>query len=124
MDPFFLKFKIIKEALLACFVVSMTIVSCDKKVSMQPADKAALKVSVDIARTLIDSTVEGTEAGEYELGSKDSLTPVLTASEKILNENSATQVEVDNATVQINASVAVYRTHCIRKVPPKAGWVI
>src|SRR6185437_776425 len=119
MKSSFFKLKIMKQALLACFVISVTVISCGKKDSTPPpppADKTALKASVDTAQMLNDNTAEGTKPGEYEVGSKAALTAALTASTAVLNNATATQTDINNAIAQLKAAIAAYKSHYIDQI--------
>ncbi|MEO8819426.1 MAG: LamG-like jellyroll fold domain-containing protein [Ginsengibacter sp.] len=119
MKSSFLKLKFVKQALVACLVISVIAVSCGKKDSTPPpppADKTALKAAVDTAQMLNDNTAEGTKPGEYEAGSKAALTTALTASTVVLNNATATQSDVANTVAQLNAAIAGYRGHYIDEI--------
>ena len=118
MKSSFLKLKFVKQALVACLVISVIAVSCGKKDSTPPVPivKTSLQASVDTAQMLNDNTAEGTKPGEYEVGSKAALTAALTASKVVLTSNTATQADVANTVAQLNAAIAAYRGHYIDEI--------
>lgn len=83
-------------------------------------DKTELAAKIATAEGLIASTEEGTAEGQYLLGSQAVLQAVIDAA-KIVNTNpAATQTEVDNTVIALDAAIAVYNSKVVEAIVPEA----
>ncbi|HHX74919.1 MAG TPA: hypothetical protein GX699_08455, partial [Firmicutes bacterium] len=69
-----------------------------KLVETDPVDKSDLQNAIQTATTLKESTPVGTEPGQAPQTAHDALQAAINAAEAILNDEGATQAQVDNAT--------------------------
>jgi len=72
-------------------------------------DKTALVAAINNAQTLYNSTVVGTEPGQYPQAAKDALLAAINAAKAVKNDAYATQAEVDNAVIALNDAVAIFK---------------
>lgn len=100
-------------------MASVMFVGCDKTKNGE-ADKAALLVALTAANDLIDNTTEGLAEGQYMPGSKDELQAVITAAETVYDNVDATQTEVDNTVIAINAAIAAYNANVVEAIAPES----
>ncbi|MHA6531508.1 chitobiase/beta-hexosaminidase C-terminal domain-containing protein [Paenibacillus sp. BAC0078] len=78
--------------------------------------KTALSEAVANARALYDAAVEGTLAGQYPAGSKAALWTSIEAAVKVLSSTMATQAEIEQAILQLQAAVQVFKASVIAGV--------
>lgn len=71
-------------------------------------DKSSLGEAIGTAQGKLSEAIEGTEPGQYTLGSKDALQAAIDDAEAVQNNNSATQAEVNSATETLNAAIATF----------------
>src|SRR6478672_1746221 len=111
------RFSFMKATLILAFFAGLVFTSCSKNDNkVTPADKTALQDSVNTAQALYDAAIEGTKPGEYETGSKDAFKTVLDAAKAVLADGSATQTAVTNATAQLVAAMATFKSHLIKEI--------
>lgn len=83
-------------------------------------DKTELAAKIATAEELIASTDEGTAEGQYIPGSKAVLQTVIDAA-KVVNLNpAATQTEVDNTVIAIDAAITLYNSKIVEAIAPEA----
>ncbi|OUS71122.1 hypothetical protein B1748_27310 [Paenibacillus sp. MY03] len=80
-------------------------------------DKTALDEAILNAEALHGSAVEGTLAGQYPTGSKAVLWQAILAAKTTRNSETATQAEVDQALLTLNAAVGTFQSLVIAHVP-------
>ncbi|MBB3112854.1 alpha-L-arabinofuranosidase [Paenibacillus phyllosphaerae] len=72
-------------------------------------DKAELSALITQADTLHDQSIEGTKPGEYKAGSKTALKSAITAAQAVLDDNAATQQQVNAAVTELNAAIQTFQ---------------
>jgi hypothetical protein len=82
------------------------------------ADKDALLASIAEAETLLETTEEGTSDGQYLIGSQADLLEAATAAATVAADADASQTEVNNANVNLQAAIAVYEDSLITPIAP------
>lgn len=104
-------------ALLAGGLISFN--SC-KDEEEDPVDKTELAAKIVTAEELIASTDEGTAEGQYMPGSQAALQTVIDAA-KVINLNpAATQTEVDNTVIALDAAITLYNSKIVEAIAPEA----
>jgi hypothetical protein len=83
-----------------------------------PVNFTELSTSIAEAATLIATTSEGTAEGNYQRGSQAVLQTAIDASQAIVTEGTATQVQVDNAVVAIDLAIEAYQAKIIEAIDP------
>ncbi|MHA0856130.1 glycoside hydrolase family 2 TIM barrel-domain containing protein [Paenibacillus sp. CMAA1364] len=71
-------------------------------------DKASLIQLVANAQTKFASAVEGTEAGQYPIGSKATLQAAIAKAQGVVNNTNATQEQVDQAYTELNVALNAF----------------
>nr|WP_299346276.1 LamG-like jellyroll fold domain-containing protein [Allomuricauda sp.] len=79
-------------------------------------DFSALNDAIASAQELVDNAVEGTENGQYAVGSKAVLQAAIDVARVVANNAAAQQLQVDQALADLNAAVAVFEAGKV--VPP------
>ncbi|UOY08040.1 LamG domain-containing protein [Muricauda sp. SCSIO 64092] len=79
-------------------------------------DFTALNDAITSAQELVDNAVEGTENGQYAVGSKAILQGAIDAAEVVADNLAAQQLDVDQALMDLNTAVAAFEAGKI--VPP------
>ncbi len=74
------------------------------------ADTSALVSDITTARALHGSAVEGTENGQYAVGSRATLLLVIETAESAVNNSNATQNEVDEKRTALENAVTVFES--------------
>jgi hypothetical protein len=92
--------------------------SCDSDDDATPVVKTELVASVTAANLLLTTTSEGVAAGNYIKGSKEPLEEAVTAAQAIVDDATATQIIVTNATVALNAAIDVYEAQEVVPIDP------
>ncbi len=87
---------------------SVMMTGCDKNNNEDTVDKTALQTAITSATDLIASTSEGTAEGQYMPGAKAVLQEVIDAAQVVYDNELATQTEVDNAVIAVNAAITAY----------------
>lgn len=72
---------------------------------IKPVDKSKLESAISKANNLYNSAVEGSQKGQYKLGSKSSLMNAITQAKKIYNSSSIRQNEVNSAVSTLNNAI-------------------
>ncbi len=113
--------KYITLAILVGLSMGFIISSCSKSGGGgTPVVTTGLAAEIDTAQTVSASTSEGTQPGEYTVGSKTSLNAAITAAQAVLSSSSSTQSDITNATANLAAAVATYRGNLISPIAPTA----
>ncbi|WNS41501.1 hypothetical protein [Paenibacillus sp. MMS20-IR301] len=79
------------------------------------ANKGALRTALEAAQALLDASVEGTEAGQYQPGSKLFFQNSIYNAMNTLTNLLSTQEEVDRAIIDLNDASVYFELH---KIPP------
>ncbi len=82
------------------------------------ADKETLLASIAEAQDLLDNTEEGTSDGQYLMGSQTALSAAVTAAAAVAADKNATQTEVNNANVNLQAAITTYEGKVITPIAP------
>ncbi|TDD94720.1 LamG domain-containing protein [Flavobacterium cellulosilyticum] len=69
-------------------------------------------------QTKLDTSLEGSAEGQYILGTKAALQTVLDASKVLVASSTATQLQIDNMTVQLNQAIALFETKKVTPIDP------
>jgi hypothetical protein len=93
---------------------------CDDDDDTVTVDKAQLAAKIQEAENLIENTVEGMGVDQYQPGSKKDLQDVLTLSKTVHDDPNATQTQVDNAVVSLDAAITTYEGRKVTPIAPEA----
>ncbi|MCD6347863.1 MAG: FIVAR domain-containing protein [Bacteroidales bacterium] len=106
---------------LILMVVSSTILlnSC-KKDEPIVIDKTALQTAITDANALIAASLEGTAEGQYMRGSKAVFQAVIDAAQLVYDNADATQTEVDNTVISIQAATTAFNANIVEAIAPEA----
>jgi len=102
--------------LLAALAFAGIALSCSDDEDAKPADTTQLQASVTTAATLISSTSEGKNDGQYPAGSKATLQTAIDASQALITALSTDQTAVDNAVVSLNKAIDDYKAKVIAPI--------
>ncbi|MBB3112853.1 GH43 family beta-xylosidase/uncharacterized protein YjdB/lysophospholipase L1-like esterase [Paenibacillus phyllosphaerae] len=75
----------------------------------------ALSAAIASAQSLHDSSVEGTRAGQYPVGSKAALLTAIQAAQAVLDNAGATQSQINEALEQLTTAVQTFRSLVIKQ---------
>src|SRR5579872_433239 len=92
--------------------------SCSKSDSTPVATTTVLSDSIKVATTLISSTTEGIQDGQYAVGSQVTLAIAVGEAEAVANGTGQTQAVVNSTVASLTAAMATYRA---TKVVPVAA---
>lgn len=95
-------------------------VSCDKDDDEVTVSKTELQNAIAAANTLIETTTEGTAEGQFMPGSKAVFQTVIDAAQVVYDNPDATQIEVDNTVIAIQAATVVYNSNIVEAIAPDA----
>jgi len=98
---------------------SFLMTACNKD-KEETVDKAALQTAITNATDLISTTAEGTAEGQYMPGAKAVLQEVIDAAQIVYNNELATQTDVDNAVIAVNAAITAYEGKIVEAIAPEA----
>lgn len=101
------------------FFASTLFVSCDKD-EEETVDKTELLATIGEAETLITSAAEGTAEGQYLPGSIATLQSVVDIAQVVYDDDDATQTEVDNTVIAIDAAMVVFEGNIVEAIAPEA----
>jgi hypothetical protein len=93
-------------------IASISFLSC-KKDKTTPVVTTALADSIAAATTLMNNSVEGVAAGQYQRGSKAALQATITQVQAILIDATSTQLNINSAIANLSAAVALFKTKAI-----------
>ncbi len=116
-----LKFTKVGSLLLFVAIASMALISgCkdDPVPVVEPADFAALNAKISEAETLISTTSEGADVGDYEIGSKVELQKVIGDAKVVVASKTSDQTAVDNTVTALQAAMDLYETKKIAAIDP------
>ncbi len=83
-------------------------------------DKTELAAKIQEAEDLIENTSEGTAEGQYQIGSQAILQEVIDLAKTVYNDAEATQVQVDNAVVNLTQAIEDYLEKEVVPIAPEA----
>ncbi len=83
-------------------------------------DKTELAAAIQEAEDLIENTSEGTAEGQYQMGSQAILQGVVDLAKAVYDNAEATQVQVDNAVVNLNQAIEDYLGKEVVPIAPEA----
>jgi hypothetical protein len=114
------KFKFLQFMMIALISGSLiTFTSCgsddDDDVT---ANKTQLASKIQEAENLVETTVEGTAEGQYTRGAKAELQTVIDLAKTVHDNAMATQTQVDNAVIALNAAIGVYEGKKVIPIAP------
>jgi hypothetical protein len=92
--------------------------SCDSDDDAAPVVKTELVASVAAANLLLTTSIEGVGTGNYVKGSKAPLEAAVAAAQAVVDDATATQAVVTNATVALAAAVTVYEGQKVVPIDP------
>jgi len=99
----------------------VTFYACsDDDDDVDPIDKTELAATIQEAEDLIENTTEGTAEGQYQYGSQAILQDVIDLAQAVYDDPNATQVEVDNATVNLSQAIDDYLDKEVVPIAPEA----
>jgi hypothetical protein len=118
MTPSIKRFNLMKLGLILSFVMAIFFISCGKDSTPPPPPvvKTALQDSITVAQALYAGSIEGTKPGQYEVDSRTALKVVIDAAVAVNADAAATQTAVTNATAQLAAAMATYKSHKINEI--------
>jgi hypothetical protein len=93
-------------------IASISFSSCKKEKTI-PVVTTALADSITTATTLLNNSVEGVAAGQYQRGSKAALQTTITAVQTILNDATSTQTDINNAVANLSAAITLFKSKAI-----------
>ncbi|MBP1962810.1 GH116 family glycosyl-hydrolase [Paenibacillus aceris] len=76
-------------------------------------DKTALSTLIADAQTKHDAAVEGTNAGQYPVGSKATLQAAIDKAKAVVNDSDATQLQVDQAAADLDAAIQAFNASAV-----------
>lgn len=106
---------------LILMVVSSTVIfnSCKKDDTID-VDKTALSSAIVAANTLIGDAIEGTAEGQFLRGSKAVFQAVIDAAQIVNDNEEATQTEVDNTVISLDAATVAFNANIVTAIAPDA----
>jgi hypothetical protein len=115
-----MKTRSVKLILIVGFLLSAGLyVSCSSDdPAPAAADKTALIEEMAIANTVVLTTTEGVEVGQYELGSKVPYVTAIINAQVVAYDAKAKQDEVSGAVANLQAAGDVYESHLIAPIDP------
>lgn len=115
-----LKLKKLSSAMLFIAIMSMVVISgcSDDDPVVVPTDYAALNAKIAEAENLIATTEEGTAEGQYPRGSQDVLQDAIDGAKTVAADETATQTEVDNTVIALQAKMDEYTDGVIEAIDP------
>lgn len=84
------------------------------------ADKTVLSASIVQAQALLAATEEGTNDGQYLIGSQEELETAITNAEAVVASSSVSQTQVNNANINLQAAITTYNGKLITPIAPTA----
>ncbi len=83
-------------------------------------DKTELAAKIQEAENLLETTQEGMAEGQYQPGSKADLQEVIVLSQAVIDNEDATQIQVNNAVVALDAAIDAYEARLVTPIAPEA----
>lgn len=85
-----------------------------KTITVGPVDKSVLSNTIVTAKALYDSAVVGGQPGQYPAAAKEAFNTAIGTAQAVLDKASATQTEVNDAVIALNAAVDVFKNSVIK----------
>lgn len=98
----------------------IVITSCDDDDAPEPTDFAVLQDSTGVAMDLLATTEEGINDGQYPAAARTALQTAITSAQAVIDDETSTQQEVDNAVVALFQAMEAYREAVIMPVAVEA----
>ena len=116
------KFKWLHVLMIALLAGSLILFNSCKDDDDDPVvvDKTELAAKIATAEALIASTEEGTAEGQYLPGSQAALQTVIDAAKVVNNNPAATQTEVENTVIALDAAITLYNSKIVQAIAPEA----
>lgn len=119
------KFRFLQYVMIALISGSlMTFTACsdddDDKDDPIVVDKTELAAKIQEAEDLLENTTEGTAEGQYMPGSKADLQETVDLAKTVYANEEATQVEVNNAVIALDAAIQDYEARKITPIAPES----
>lgn len=92
--------------------------ACSSDDGPAPVVKTDLTAAITATNDLLATTSEGVAEGNYLKGSQAALIAAVAAAQAVVNDATATQITVTNATVALAAAVAVYEGKKVVPIDP------
>ncbi len=92
--------------------------ACSSDDDAPPVVKTELTADVTAANNLLSTTSEGVATGNYIKGSQADLSAAIAEAQAVVDDATATQTAVTNATVALAAAVAEYETQKVVPIDP------
>jgi Concanavalin A-like lectin/glucanases superfamily len=92
--------------------------SCKKDDAAAPVVKTDLTTAITSANLLLSVSTEGVGGGQFIKGSKAPLQTAIDAATVVMNDASASQATVTNATVALAAAVATFQAQAVVPIDP------
>lgn len=100
---------------IAAMTCTIILYSCSED-EVAPPDLIALQASVDAAKGVSTTTVEGRSDGQYPVGSKATLEAEIAAAQALIEDPGTTQEEADNAKASLDLAVTTYQGLVIKPI--------
>jgi hypothetical protein len=115
------KMKWLHVAMISLVAVGLiAITACDDDDDPVGVDKTELGAKIQEAENLIETTEEGTAEGQYMPGSKADLQETIDVAKGVNNDPDATQVQVNNTVVALDAAIAEYQASIVEAIAPES----
>ena len=89
--------------------VGMVFVSSCSETNTGTVDLTALNASISEAETLIATTEEGPDAGQYPPGSQDLLQEAIDLAQAVVDDKEVNQVEVNLTNIALQVAIDTYK---------------
>ena len=116
------KFKFIQFLMIALISGSLiTFYACsdDDDDDVVVVDRTELAAKIQEAENLIETTTEGTAEGQYQPGAKAELQEVIDLAKAVYENADATQTQVDNAVIALDAAIEAYEARKVIPIAPE-----
>ncbi len=107
--------------LMLSMAATMIFVACsDDKDEPEVIDKSALETAISGAQETHDAAVEGTADGQFLRGSKAVLQAAIDLAQQVVDSETVTQTQVDNAVTVLNQAVTDFEGKKVVPIEPTA----
>lgn len=114
------KFKFLQFMMIALIGGSLiTFTSCDSDDDDDvTVNKTQLTAKIQEAEDLVENSVEGTAEGQYTRGAKEGLQEVIDLAKTVNANDNATQTQVDNAVIALDAAIDAFEGKKVIPIAP------
>lgn len=98
----------------------IAVTSCNDEDAPKPADFTVLQDSTGVATNLLAETEEGINDGQYPATARAALQTAITSAQAVIDDETSTQQEVNNAIVALHQAMEAYRQAVIMPVAVEA----